>query len=246
VVAAVSRLHVGLASLLVAFVMLAGVWLALPQLAPPLYDGIQLPPGPYRYLNPAPGQKGSPTHAHQLLPLVNHRVLLTVISTREQPPQARLTLQDNAFKIPPGVSSLTVTIRPVPPPATAPAGTIQGNVYAFGATAKNGAALSLRPGGANVDLRGTGGRVKPVIEEYIGGRWEPLPTGQFLGILIFTATARQLGDFALVVPGAAAGSGVSLLPFLIIAVLVIALAAIGAYLLTASRQGRPPAAASAH
>jgi hypothetical protein len=244
-VAGVSSRRAGLTTLLVALGMLTTAWLALALPAPPLYDGVQLPPGPYRYLSPAPGQKGSPTRAHQVIPLVNHQVLLTVISTAEQPPQARLTLQQNAFKVPKSVNSITVTIDPVPEPAPLPSGSVQGNVYRFSAVANDGAPLTLRKGGANVDLRGTGGRVKPVIEEYIGGRWVPLPTGQFLGILIYTATAKQLGYFALVVPGGTTGTGgPSFLPFVIIAAIIIVIAAIAALLVTLSRQRRPPTAGS--
>jgi hypothetical protein len=133
------------------------------------------------------------------------------------------------------VTRLTITIHPVPPPSTAPNGTIDGNVYRVTATTNTGAAVGVRKNKAEIDLRGTGLRGSPVIEQFNQGRWSRLTTGQFIGVAMYTANISGLGDFALVFAGKATAGGNSSLPYVIIGAAVVVLLLVGLLLARVAR-----------
>jgi hypothetical protein len=232
--------------LLVAGILLLAVWFASPTVvAPPLYDGLQLPPQPYRYLNPPAGARnpGPPSRGHLRVTLSGPSISFQDIATLETPPQARLVLQDKAFSIPKSDREVTFSIDAISPPAAPKGGTIDGNVYRFLAVANNGSNLTLRKQQARVELRGTGERGSPMVEENDHGRWVKLATGKFLGLDIFVASINRLGDYALVIPGQANGStgGNSPLPFIIAGFLIVAVAVAGLLLVRLSRTRGSPA-----
>ena len=239
------REHKGLALLLVAGALLAVNWLAFPGLAPPLYDGIILPEQPYRYLQPPPGMAPGkpPSVARFRVAASEEKTLAEFVYTGEQPPQASLILAVNGLTIPDGVTHLTIWIRPVPPPGAPAGGSIEGNVYWFGATADTGASLPMRKGTtATVNLRGTGVGGTPVIEQYLDRHWISRHTQSHLGTDIFSTTVTRLGYFALVLPSKAppaqAGSGTSIEPYLVISGIVVVLLAAGLLTLRVNRQHR--------
>jgi len=120
-----------IALLLLAALALVSVWRLSPG-APPLYDGLTRPADPYRYLNPPPH------YAHRSLVPYGQTITVKVgpgasqgeyVATAERPPQIILSLDIGAYIIPHGVSALTLSARPVPPPAPAADGPFDGNVY---------------------------------------------------------------------------------------------------------------------
>jgi len=135
------------------------------------------------------------------------------VFTNEVPaPQAELSLDSGSLTAPAAATEVTLTIAPMKPPSIAPAqGTLDGNVYAFAASANapgpvkfnvnDPGTLSLRP--TNVD------RAR-VVERFDGTKWTPLQTqyGSSCGGAA-TATVTQFGTYALVLPPATAGSSTS-------------------------------------
>ena len=205
--------------------------------APPLYDGLSLPPEPYRYLQPPAGfHSKAPTSAQDSFPVSGRESPDMFVSTTESPAQARLILDPGAVHLPPSVTQVKLAIRPVLPESEPEDGTIEGNIYRITLTANTGAGLSLKKK-AHIQLRGTNPPGFPVIEQYTGGHWIRLQTGKFIGVVIYSADASSLGDFALVRPGAVSHkSGVSFLPYLIIGGIVIVLVAVLLLLVRLSRR----------
>jgi hypothetical protein len=236
-----SRQQLGALILLAGALALIGIWRLAPPLGLPLYDGLGLPPQSYRYLHPGSGTPqpdGPPTSAHQVLPVSGGKSTLTEVFTTERPPQAVLNLDDNSFILPRSVSSVIVTIKPVPPPAPLKAGVVDGNVYRVSAVTNTGVPAPIRRGKVSVVLRGTGALGQPVIEQYSGHRWVKLRTSQYLGVSMFSATITALGDFTLVLPSTGGtGTGLSsFLPFIVIAILIIVLTAVGLLLVRFGRE----------
>jgi hypothetical protein len=202
-----TRWRTGGLILLAAAGLLAVAWLVSPLPGPPLYDSIGLPSEPYRYLQPPPGTKEprrAPTSGSLTLSISGQTLPLEEVATNENPPQAQLFLEGGALRVPPGVSRVTLAIRPIPPPAQPQNSTIDGNAYSFTASADNGARLTLESGKASVELRATSMLVTPTVAQFVGERWVPLQTRRFLGTAIFSADVNTLGDFALLLPGRAA------------------------------------------
>jgi hypothetical protein len=202
----------------------------LPLGSPPLYDGILLPPEPYRYLHPTPKQARNnlpPTSARATVPAQNPPYIS--IATAERPPQAGVVLTGSAFRVPPGIRQVTITVRAVSPPPLPRGLTLAGNVYAIRATA-NGRPVSLRPGHASVILRAVSNYAHPVMEEYSAGAWRALHASPGYNIATWGAQLTAFGDVALMVHGKSLHSpGPPFAPLLIaglVTVLVVALALI--------------------
>jgi len=107
----------------------------------PLFDGV-LVEDPYRFVEPQGSAAGDPLAAEQTQAVVNGAVSLLAVGTAEVPPQAQIIAQADAFDIPGGTTSITVTIRPTAP--TDPQ--VVGNVYSLNVTDQAGVPLNLRPG----------------------------------------------------------------------------------------------------
>jgi len=243
----VSRTSV--AVLLAAATLLALVWHVSPPVTPPLYDGLGLPPEPYRYLNPPPALKHgnkTPSSTSLSVPVSGGESSFESAATNENPPQAQLILQPNAVRLPAGTKWIAIVVRPVPALPAPQDGNLDGNAYRFALTSNSGTLLALGKGTTSVALRGTGARGSPIIEQYTGGHWIRLKTGIYLGIAIYVANVKSLGDFALVLPGKATGAsgGTALngfLPLLVIGVLIVGLTTAGLLLIRLGRQSTPPA-----
>jgi hypothetical protein len=186
-------------------------WVFLPLPSPPLYDGLEAPAEPYRYLLAGGALSGgrAPTSAHASIPVVGSTGLKSAVSTGELPPQASVYLTPLALVLPTGATAVDVSITPVLPPRPAPDGPIAGNVYRIDVTA-NGGPVAVRPGEeVGVVLRSPAGLGTPTIELLAGGRW----TG--LHILargtvspdLYGASLVRFGDVALVVAPAAPATG---------------------------------------
>lgn len=191
----------GVGGVLVATVRLVG-----PAWAPPLYDGI-LYEDPYRYLTPPPGERGHPEAVTATLRLRHGRAGAVSVATGENPPQAQISAASGAVAAPAGFtgSTLTLTIKAVPPPSSSPpkGSRIEGNVYAIIAATPAGAAASVAPGAGHeptITLRGPPDATDAVLERFTGTGWARLETQGTNSPDIYMAPAPRLGDFALVGP----------------------------------------------
>src|SRR5439155_4166827 len=82
----------------------------------PLYDGVVFE-DPYRYLQPPAGKPGNPTSVSDTLALDQGVSPQLYSGTLEQPPQAQMIADRDAFQLPAGTTSIKATIQPIKPPA---------------------------------------------------------------------------------------------------------------------------------
>ena len=169
---------------------------------PVLYDGLCVPAS-YAKLGANPG----PTSASR--PITTGSDFPTSeVATGESTPQAQVILAEGSFSVAPN-STVTVTIKPVPPPSVTPAdGGIDGNVYDIEATGPGGETLSLAAGHpATIVLLATArGGPTITLEHFDGTRWGALKTFQSGCGDTDEAASPALGTFALVVQGGGSGS----------------------------------------
>lgn len=171
---------------------------ALMPVGVPLYDGVVLQE-PYRYLHPTGQQPGDPT-SFTSAPAVQGDVSPEfVAATTESPAQAQLFGQRDAFQLPPGTTSLAVSITPVEPPGVAPEFPIAGNVYRFAVADQSGAPLAIKPcqNCLTLFLRGPESIDIGRLERFAGGAWEDVGAihNPMTGMYQWNATG--LGDFAI-------------------------------------------------
>lgn len=232
-----SRAVRGAVVLALAVLALAAVWRLLPA-SVPLYDGLLLPPQPYRYLNPPPGvvhTSKKPTSASQTFDLVGGQSGASFVGTGEAPPQARLIIDDAGLQIPKGEKSFTLTIYPVSTASPKPDGPLDGNIYQLKVTGSSGAALKLaKP--ATVVLRGTGQKGTPLIEELSGGSWQHLTTTAAGTNDTYYGNITTIGPVALVFAGKGGGSNNSWIPFAVVGAVVVVILAAGLLLIRLSRR----------
>lgn len=202
--------------LVVAAPLIALAWMLAPAPSPPLYDGFQVPAEPYRYLAPPPGaqQTQPPTSASKPLTVSDGTVPAAFVATGEQPPQAQLLVGDGTLLAPAGAHTVTLAIKPVPPPAPLPAsiGRLAGNVYQVTASADSGGEATLKSGATppTVVLRGpTGSNAAQIARMPEGGSWARLQTVPLGSGAPDTVAANTpgLGFFAVVVPPGGSSSG---------------------------------------
>jgi hypothetical protein len=219
--------------------LIALAWCLGPRSAPPLYDGGPIIAEHYRYLHPPAGfiNTKPPGTIDVTLTLEAGQSPAIAETTDEQPAQAQLLAAQGAFTVPPGATGVRVVVRPVEPPAVAPAaGSIAGNVYRFAVTAvPGGTPMPLRTGQQiTVVLRGPAGVVNPTLEVWDGARWngaETTPLGSSSPDT-YAANLTMLGDMALVTPPVApaangGGSGAGLIiAAVVVAVVLVSAAAV--------------------
>jgi hypothetical protein len=186
-----------LATLALGAALAALAQVALP-IGAPVYDGVTVAE-PYRFLSPAPNHAGSPGSFTQDYPVTDGRSPEIAASTTENPPQAQVIAPEGAFTIPAGVTSVRVSITPVPA-ATAPAaGQISGNAYRVEVTDPSGQALAIagsqRP---TLAMRAPGLLADATIERLASGGWQRLDTVADASLAIYTTELAELGDFAVV------------------------------------------------
>jgi hypothetical protein len=175
--------------------------MASPHTAP-LFDGVFIE-DPYRYVAPQASAAGDPLSAEQTQPVVGGAVPLLAVGTAEVPPQAQIIAQADAFDIPAGTASIRVSIRPSVP--TDPQ--IVGNVYSLSITDQAGVALNLRPGSVvTIVLRSPDPNVVAQIARFDGTTWVPLQTENGGLPDLFSANITEVGDYAVLLTGAATSS----------------------------------------
>jgi hypothetical protein len=166
--------------------------------AAPLFDGLTVL-GPYHYLAPAAGQSGDPTSATVTEQLANGASPGFNAATSESPPQAQLIAAPDAFQLDPGSTSVTVTIKPIAPPAPSTVGTILGNVYEYSVADQNGVQLATRAGNdVTLVLRAPDATTEAVVAEFANGAWAQIDSSPSGSPAFFLGTTSTLGSFALV------------------------------------------------
>lgn len=185
----------------------AGAQLLAPLPGPPLYDGL-VTVEPYRWLSPPPGEQGGAEGVTAVVPVTGSQSPLVTLSTTEVPPQASLFAEPGALTLPPGTTSLSVAIEPVPvdagaaPPAD---GHVTGNVYRVTIATQTGT-LVTAPAAAEVTviLRAPDDTAtEGTVAELVSGTWAPIKT-EAAGLgASFVAIVTTFGDFALLEPGTA-------------------------------------------
>jgi hypothetical protein len=172
----------------------------------PLYDGV-IVEEPYRYVSPAAGEEGDPSSFSAEPGVENGGSRAFVAATSENPPQAQLIALPKAFVLPPGATTVKVSIEAraaTPPPA---AGSIAGNVYHVGVTDGSGAPLAIATDAQpTLTLRAPPGTTNGTIARLSNGVWVPLQTEHGGTSALFSTNPSELGDFAVVVTGSVAGS----------------------------------------
>src|SRR4029077_3461008 len=110
--------------------------------APPVYDGIVVPPEPYRWESPPPNLRAGnkpPQSGEATLPVLNGQVAGGGVQTTDN--QVVIYFGPGTFKAPAGTQTVRCTIAPDPNPPSPPAGVeIRGNVYRIGCGAQPGSA----------------------------------------------------------------------------------------------------------
>jgi len=193
--------------LLAAFAALVVVWVAAPG-AVPLYDGINFPDEPYRYVVPPAGYQATPkpTSGRGDTQVAEGTNVDTVyVNTDEQAPQINVVIPNRLLKVSASVRTLAVTAVPRAPDRQPSKGKIDGNVYrvtASGAPAGT-AVFDPPPGDAAsaslVILRATSAkRPAPVFlfRGQPGLAWRVLPTAPY-GNDIYRTQFAGFGDYAL-------------------------------------------------
>jgi len=184
-------------TLVVGIGLIVAAQVALP-VAAPLFDSLTVL-GPYHYLAPAAGQSGQPTSATITEQLANGTSPGFNAATNESPPQAQLIAAPDAFQLAPGSSSVTVTIKPIAPPAASTVGTILGNVYAYTVTDQDGVQLSTKAGtDVTLVLRAPDATTEAVVAQFANGAWTQITSSPSGTPAFFLGTTSTFGDFALV------------------------------------------------
>ena len=197
----IRRRRLGFAALVVGLLVIALAQRISPVAAPPLYDGVVVVDA-YVWLVPPPGAKGNPQSASATLRPDHGTTPLIAIATPEQPPQAQIFATTGALVLPPGTTSIKVSITAILPQALPTDGHIAGNVYRISVVNQAGVPLTA-PESAKVSavLRGPDGTAGATIERYTNPGWQPLKTDDAGFGSTYLAVVTQFGDFALVAPG---------------------------------------------
>ena len=211
-------------------VVLAGVGLALAiqvraPVGVPLYDGQPIVET-YRYLHPANGQRGDPTSASSTKEVDDTKTPVFAVATEEQPPQAQMTVQEDAFQLPPGTTELQISITPVDPAAQPTDGQIAGNVYRFSVTTPSGQALvpSTCDTCRTLVIRAPESVTDGTIAHLESGAWVNVATFHAGIAGMFQANAPAMGDYAIIVAtGSVGGGGEGGLDLLLFAGIALAL-----------------------
>ena len=174
----------------------------------PLYDGVVVAE-PYRYLHPANAdQPDDPTSASSTEDVSGNESPVFALATDEQPPQAQLIAQSDAFQLPPGTTQLAISIKPVDAQAQPTSGSIAGNVYRFAVATQDGAPVPAKSCDAclSLVLRSPEDVTDGTVAQFESGAWVAVDTFHAGTVAMFQANAKTLGDFA-VITGSASGPG---------------------------------------
>ena len=232
---------------LAALAALVAAWVLVPG-AVPLYDGINFPDEPYRYVSPPAGYEKTPLpdHASGETGVSGGANTSTVyVNTDEQAPQINVVVPNGLLAVSGAATSLTVRAVPEAPDRQPSKGRIDGNVYRVTVTAtpSGTAAWAPPPGDAasvsTVVMRATSSaRPAPVFLYRAAASlaWTVLPTAP-TGNDVYRTEFHGFGDYALAFGVVAAPTSSNLGAYVLIAVpVVVVLLAAGAVLLVRSRR----------
>lgn len=225
----------------IAIVAGAGLALAAQVAGPagvPLYDGVAVQE-PYRFLHPGPGEASSPTSYSAMPSLDGGLSPVFAAATTENPPQAQLIAQRGAFTVPPGATSLQVSVAPIEPPPAPVGWSIAGNVYRVSVTDQAGNPLALKPcqGCLSLALRAPDGVQAAAIKRFSSGAWTDVETVHAGILAMYQANPTALGDYAIIT---IAETGPN--PILVVGgTALVALLLVGVFLFVRLRRGRTPA-----
>jgi len=183
---------------------LVAVWRWAPPQTPPLYDGVCVS-NPYEFVDPPAGAPTTvPRAARHAVDVSQGVVPGTLVRTGELPDQASVSTDDGTVRAA-GATKVTFTIDPIHAPKTLPAdGVLDSNVYRLGASADNGAKISVDPTKpATITLRAANATGQLDTVEYLNnGVWTPLATTVVSCGFAHAAAIVGFGDYALVTPRA--------------------------------------------
>ena len=190
------RLLAAIATLLVA-------WVVAPAVVP-IYDGVQFPDEPYRYVKSPDGTPTkAPTSAHATI-AVNAQGLSNAgySNSAEQGPQIVLYIPAGSLQAPSGATSIAVSETPLAPSPPLPTdGTIVTNVYRVEATTPSGPVRMVGKSEnqmPTLQMRAPSAKQPgPVFEHRTSTGWTRAATLR-VGQDIYQASAPQFGDWALV------------------------------------------------
>ncbi len=193
--------NVGIGALVVGCLAVLAAQLLAPVAAPPLYDGV-IPVDAYRWLAPPPGEHGGAEGISRVIQVSGSSSPLVALATTETPPQAQVFAEPGGLTLPPGTTSLTLSILPVPPDAQPVSGHIDGNVYRITITNQAGEPVTAPASAqATVVLRDPDiTAADATVSLLAGGVWQPLQSDATLAGS-FEAVVTTFGDFALISPG---------------------------------------------
>ena len=234
--------RLGIRWLALAALALVAAWLTTAHLVP-IYDGINAPDEPYRYVTPPAGaaKTAAPTAATAQSPATGG---LNTADLRgqsaESGPQIQVVVPKLAAQAPESASSISLQMRPLAPDVQPDLGPIDGNVYRLTLTAAGGQ-VSFRadqPKGALRIRATTDSQPGPLVvyRPAPGQPWTSLQTTR-VGNDIYQADLSGVGDYALAFrakdvpqtrPGSSStGGGVSPAVYAVIGLLVVSAIAAG-------------------
>ena len=189
--------------LLASIGVLLVAWLVAPA-AVPIYDGVQFPDEPYRYVHSPDGKPTKPpTTAHATIG-VNAQGLSNAgySNSAEQGPQIVLYVPAGSLKAPAGATNISVSETPLAPSPPLPTdGTIVTNVYRVTATTPQGPVQMVGTTEnqmPTLQMRAPSAKQPgPVFEHRTSSGWTRAATLR-VGQDIYQASAPQFGDWALV------------------------------------------------
>jgi hypothetical protein len=184
--------------------------------APPVYDGIVVPPEPYRWESPPPNLRAGnkpPLSGEATLPVANGQVAGGGVQTVDN--QAVIYFGPGTFKAPAGTQTVTCTIEPDPNPPPAPLGVeIRGNVYRIGCAAQPGGAPVTLASSYHLTLRFPPGAFQE-IQYNDGSGWRALTTLKAPGGDPYASVnAPGFGEYTATAPTGATAAGDSIVTVL--------------------------------
>jgi len=218
--------------------------------APPVYDGIAVPPEPYRWESPPPNLASGnkpPLPGEATLPVLNGQVAGGGVQTGDN--QVVMYFGPGAFKAPGGATGVKCSIVPDSNPPAAPAGIeIRGNIYRIGCVGEPGGGLVTLASNYHLTLRFPPGAFKEIYYND-GSAWRPLPTLTAPGGDPYASVnAPGFGEYAATAPTGAAGPSIfadlgRYLEFFGILAFVVLFGAIAVFQEIRRRRHRAPAPA---
>jgi hypothetical protein len=177
---------------------------------PPVYDGIVVPPEPYRWESPPANLRAGnkpPLPGEATLPVLNGQVAGGGVQTGDS--QVVIYFGPGTFKAPAGAQTAKCTIQPDPNPPPAPPGVeIRGNVYRITCVAQPGGGPVTVASAYHITMRFPPGAFKE-IQYDDGSSWRALPTLRAPGGDPYASVnAPGFGEYAATAPIGAPGESI--------------------------------------